>query len=38
MRKLVNLNILLSYERRIKNFKVRKLEVLRDVKDLEEYI
>lgn len=37
MRKSVNLNTLPSHERRIKNFQARKLEALRDAKDLEEY-
>lgn len=37
MRKSVNLNTLPSHERRIKNFQARKLEALRDAKNLEEY-
>lgn len=37
MRKSVNLNTLPSHERRIKNFRARKLEALRDAKNLEEY-
>lgn len=37
MRKSVNLNTLPSHEKRIKNFQARKLEALRDAKNLEEY-